>query len=87
MRNFADEQEIDEEHVDFNELRTPRDGVTNTRYPKPDGYVSEDPARDFYKSVDIILKRRTTFTREEIECIVSEHSHESSSEDSHSSDN
>ena len=82
MRNVADEQEVGVEDLsDSDTLKTPRDGVTNTRYPKPEGYVSEDPARDFFKSMDIILKRRTKFTRKEIECIVSEHSQESASDD------
>ena len=80
--HFADEDvdEVNAEDINFDpppyQSYVARDGVTNTSYEsKPSkSKTTGNPSRDFFKSVEVTLQKRTTFTREEIECIVSEHS-------------
>ena len=75
--NFVDEMEANTEDINFDYQRqSARNGVTNTSYVRPRRNLTGDPARDFFSGMDVILKKRTTFTREEIECIVSERSEE-----------
>ena len=79
---FANEGvgEVNEEDISFDpppyQFYVARDGVTNTSYERKaeKNKRTGNPSIDFFRSVEVTLQKRTTFTREEIECIVSEHS-------------
>ena len=82
QEHFVDEavDGVDAEDINFDpppyQSYVARDGVTNTSYESkaPKNKRTGNPSWDFFKSVEVTLQKRTTFTREEIECIVSEHS-------------